>query len=162
MDDGYIPGEAGGKYLYKHINFPIRTFLWPVPKVCSEKYGTMPKLGHDPFISCCTKRAWFGDLRAHHHSKQVWMHTQLCLFDNQKRLCGWLHLPKDEDSLGFPGADCRRMSPAVEDTFRNPFPERNQLLELVAICRRKFPDRNFGEKWVHWEGFPWCSMVFYG
>ncbi|KAH7182019.1 heterokaryon incompatibility protein-domain-containing protein [Fusarium sp. MPI-SDFR-AT-0072] len=138
-----------------------------VPKVCSGKHGTMPKLGHDPFISCRMRRACFGDLRAHHHSKQVWMYTQLCLFDKQKRLCGWLQLPKDEDSLRFPGADCGRMPLAVRDTFRNPFPERNQLLELVANCRRKFPDSKFGEKWVHWEDFygvlwvKWIERVAY-
>ncbi|KAI7762036.1 hypothetical protein LZL87_004343 [Fusarium oxysporum] len=93
------------------------------------------------------------------HTKGSWR--------EQKRLCGWLQLPKDEDSLRFPGADCGRMPLAVRDTFKNPFPERNQLLELVANCRRKFPDSKFGEKWVHWEDFygvlwvKWIERVAY-
>ncbi|KAM5524182.1 hypothetical protein FOXYSP1_00225 [Fusarium oxysporum f. sp. phaseoli] len=65
----------------------------------------MPKLGHDPFISCCTKRAWFGDLRAHHHKTM-----RLAPLTKRRRFTwlSWSGLQKDVSSC--------------KDTFRIHFP----------------------------------------
>ncbi|KAG4266476.1 hypothetical protein FPRO03_01760 [Fusarium proliferatum] len=166
IEDQSIPVEAGGKHVYEHVNRPGVYFMWPLPNGNKEEDGTRNKVKQNPFISCRTRRTWFGALRKQEFNFRVWQDIHLCLFDRQRGLCGWLQLPSHEYALGFPSArvqpDLRNMSLplGVQDTFLNQFPKRKKRLELVAICICKHPqhDRNgkvkleefYGVLWVKW------------
>ncbi|KAF4333539.1 hypothetical protein FBEOM_12651 [Fusarium beomiforme] len=164
LEQCHIPTETGGKRVYEHTNFPGRLFLWPLQKMTTEGHDTMNKLEQNPFISCRTQRAWFGALQEPRYVFEVQMHTDLCLFDRQKRLCGWLQLPNDQEISNFPEPNIAeqlgRTRLGKNGTYLNPFPKRNKLLELVAICIRKYPDLDINRKvklgefygvlWVEW------------
>ncbi|KAF4451232.1 HET-domain-containing protein [Fusarium austroafricanum] len=160
--------QIGVRHLYEHINFPGRRFLWPLPQMNPVEESTQPNLEQNPFISGRTKRAWFRALRYHEYNHTVRMDMHLSLLDRHRRLCGWIQLPNNEESLNFPEAnfaediDTENDIPlAMDDTFLKPFPERRHLVELVAICLSKHPYRLpkgislglkefYGVLWVEW------------
>ncbi|KAF4958051.1 hypothetical protein FGADI_2681 [Fusarium gaditjirri] len=167
IENPYIPMEVGGNYVYEHVKFPGRSFLWPLSTVSTGEDQTMDQ---NPFISCRTKRTWLGALKNHGPRFTVQTDMHLDLFDVQRRLCGWLQLPDNEESRKFPNADVIwRIGGhwGTKNAFTNPFPERDKLLELVAICIRKYPEADYKTKTIQWKDFygvlwvEWVNGVAY-
>jgi hypothetical protein len=161
------PFGFSGKHVYEHINFPGKYFWWPLPPTSSSQQDEPDNLNQSPLISCQAKRTWFGAFKKVRYSRDVNMDAHLRLLDRKGRLCGWLQLPNNDEISRFPeaeitdGMDDNVDTLAMKGVFLNPLPERNELLELVAICLCKFTDIKtmdedirfkefYGVLWVEW------------
>lgn len=162
-----VPWGVDGKYVYEHVEFP-GVHLWrPLLPLGSAEAGASTYLGQYPFISCKTRRARFGAVQHDDFRFEVSMDVHLSLYDRLGRLCGWVQLPNNEEAEGFPRIQIEEnpgyFTPlAKESTVLNEFPEPDKLLELVAICLRKFPKhwlQNGHLEYIDFYGVLWVEWI---
>ncbi|KAH6992931.1 heterokaryon incompatibility protein-domain-containing protein [Fusarium venenatum] len=162
------PFGFSGKNVFEHVNLPGKYFWWPLPPSSSSRHDVEESLSQSPLISCRAKRAWFGATQVVRYIRDVNMDAHLRLLDKNNRLCGWLQLPNNDELAKFPESMIREGMANHSDTlslngvFLNPSPNRDESLELVAICRCKFADIEtmddeiqykefYGVLWVDWN-----------
>lgn len=156
------PGFSG-EYVYWHLAAPFKHWC-PVIKtpVTEETLPCMPTQ-QNPYISCHTKRGWFGatkasraDIATAEHWWQVRIPGRVVLVDNNGELCGWLQplLDIEEERSSF-------------SYFPDAGSEAARKIELVAICLQHWPTlkpwvdeddgcvRNthtfYGVLWIRWS-----------
>lgn len=159
------PGFSG-EYIYWHPAAPFKHWC-PVAKtpVTEDTLPCMPPQQY-PYISCHTRRGWFGatkasraDVATAEHCWQVRIPGRVVLVDDDGSLCGWLQplldTGEEEEEAGssyFPDA-----GPGVA-----------RKIELVAVCLQHWPAlklwvdeddgrvRNthtfYGVLWIGWSG----------
>ncbi|KAL3601198.1 hypothetical protein FPOAC2_05454 [Fusarium poae] len=166
--DFHPPFGFSRKHVYEHANLPGKYFWWPLPPSSSSNRQVDEGFSQSPLISCRAKRAWFGATRVVRYIRDVNLDAHLCLLDKNKRLCGWLQLPNNDDLDRFPesmigeGMTDHSDTLGLNGVFVNPLPQREESLELVAICRCKFPDVEtmddeiqykefYGVLWIEWN-----------
>ncbi|KAK7918086.1 hypothetical protein PG985_009960 [Apiospora marii] len=128
--------EKLGDYVYKHANLPQRLFWRPFPVKDFQlgMEGSLPQ--QHPFISCDTKRGWFGSKKCStkvYPDKWPIPNSQVFILGKDQRCCGYLQLPSDAHAADFPAAELD-----------------SRTLELVAICIRKVR-RNYRPLHVPWS-----------
>ncbi|GKU08420.1 unnamed protein product [Fusarium langsethiae] len=161
------PFGFSGKHVYEHVNLPGKYFWWPLPPVSSSHQDETDHVCQSPLISCRAKRAWFGTVNVVRYIKDINMDAHLRLLDKNRKLCGWLQLPNNDELARFPepvvgvGMKDHVDTVGLDGVFLNPIPTREESLELVAICKCKFVDIEtiddeiryeefYGVLWVEW------------
>lgn len=114
----YVLGED----VYTHPDIPDKKFWRPLP----IHFGTdmevcMPP--QHPYISCKTKRGWFGVKQIQTVYCTPGFYAQLSILDRNQRTCGAIKLPSIEQKEDFPPEDSHD----------------NHTVELVAICLQQKP-----------------------
>lgn len=138
------PGFSG-EYIFWHP--AAAHYHWaPVPRmpVREDTLPCMPRNQH-PYISCNTKRGWFGavkasraDIATAEHWWQVRIPNRVVLVDEDGELCGWLQALLDiAEGDGDTEEGDKFSSPSPY--FPDAMPEVTQKIELVAICLQHWP-----------------------
>lgn len=139
-----------GKHVYWHNSDPEKYYWCPVPWVTfdEDRIPYMPP--QYPYISCQTKRGWFGaamssnsDIMTAERQWQVRIYDRVKIVDGFGKLCGWLQLFMDEEPSYFPDAR--------SGITRN--------LELAAVCLQHWPT---SKPWKDEDDHSRDDHAFYG
>ncbi|KAH7093409.1 heterokaryon incompatibility protein-domain-containing protein [Paraphoma chrysanthemicola] len=162
-----LPWGCSGEYVYEHVNFPGKFYWQPLPRYSTVREAKSPSHLGNQYISSQTERLWLAAVALPVLRFDIEFEVHLSLYDKLGRVCGWLQLPNEGEISHFPKAeisgewDSNLIPIAEEGIIENPFLADDKLLELVAICLRKFPyaDRVsrkvvyndfYGVLWIKW------------
>lgn len=154
-----------GKRVYHHPAIVPHTYFWaPFPKSSDGQGASTCAREQYQYISCHTKRGWFGVMSASGDRKPfgapetrctIPFDAQAALMDDQGRVCGWLQLPPSDDIAlmlershhDYDGND-KALARCISEL----------KIELVAVCQR----RRSCPCWPWTDGGCSCGEDFYG
>ncbi|KAF2997838.1 hypothetical protein E8E13_001516 [Curvularia kusanoi] len=164
------PWGITGEYVYEHVDFPGQFYWQPPPDHQIMREHESPNYLESQYISCPTQRLQLAAVLQMEDAcgVEVKIRTQLRLCNKHGKVCGWLQIQDENDLAEFKAAGNFKRSSSTDPFLTRD--ERSQVmrsnrehvLELVAVCLRKFPVRDYegtllltyrdfyGVLWVKW------------